>query len=151
MDKEQKSRLIVWCVAIFVIVVWWSITYSNSHKDTTIPIVPVVGASSVVSDTDKDSNGCYTPDTVRNHYGENACVDYNVGYTYQTRAGTKFLDQLVNYASGFVGYIPYGSSASSINLSSIEGKNIKVTGLIQKYGGYPEVVITELSQVGVYN
>jgi hypothetical protein len=101
--------------------------------------------------SDKDANGCYTPDTVRNHYGETACVDFNVGYVYEDSAGTKFIDQLTNYTSGFVGYVPYNSDANDIDLSQLDGKNIKITGYIQQYDGYPEIVVNELSQVQIYN
>jgi hypothetical protein len=101
--------------------------------------------------SDKDANGCYTPNTVRNHYDENACIDYNVGYTYEDYAGTKFIDQLVNYTAGFVGYVPYNSAAQGIYLDQLQGKNIKVSGVITQYKGYPEIVINSLDQVRIYN
>lgn len=99
---------------------------------------------------DKDSNGCYTPETVRKHYGETDCVDFQVGYTHETSAGTKFIDEKVDYSSGFVAYIPWDSAANDIDLSAIDGKNIRVSGYIQQYNGYPEIVVNNRSQVGVY-
>jgi hypothetical protein len=39
-----------------------------------------IGASNNnVQTSDKDSKGCYATDNFRNHYGEDACVDYTVG------------------------------------------------------------------------
>lgn len=113
---------------------------SNSNNEAT--------SKSAASPPDRDANGCYTPNTVRRHYGENACVDYTVGYVYETSAGTQFLDEKSDYADGFVGYIPY--NAEHLDINSLEGKNIKVTGQIQEYNGYPEIVISSASQVGIY-
>jgi cytoskeletal protein RodZ len=124
---------------------------SNGSSSTTGSSTTTGSSSTTTATSDKDANGCYTPATVRNHYGETACVDFNVGYTSQDSAGTKFIDQLTNYTAGFVGYIPWNSSANDINLSQLDGKNIKITGYIQEYDGYPEIVINELSQVGIYN
>jgi len=115
---------------------------TNTQPTNTVTVAP--------PPSDKDSNGCYTPDNVRKHYGETACVDYNVGYVYETRSGTKFLDQLSNYTSGFVGYIPYNSNANNININSLNGKNIKISGYIQQYNGYPEIIINNPSQVDLY-
>lgn len=98
----------------------------------------------------KDANGCYTPATVRDHYGENDCVDFTVGYTYETSAGTKFIDEKQDYQDGFVVYIPYNSAFSSVDLSQFEGKQIKASGLIKKYNGYPEIEADDYSQVSIY-
>ncbi len=140
--SDLKKEEYIWGTVVLVclaLVLSGFIVFKFAHRNT-----------SDIPQSDRDTNGCYTPDTVRKHYGETDCVDYNVGYTYRTSAGTKFLDQLVNYSSGFVGYIPRGSAASGIDLSAVDHKNIKVTGLIQKYSGYPEIIINDLSQVSIY-
>lgn len=154
MREDQKNSVVV--LLVIVLVVGAVLLYRHVQADKPIttppttqnPEAPATPTSAPVSD--KDTNGCYTPDNIRSHYGETACVDYNVGYTHETSAGTKFIDQLANYTAGFVGYVPYNSNAEGINLSQLDGKNIKVTGLIQEYSGYPEIVINELSQVGIY-
>jgi hypothetical protein len=142
MDKnEKRAKLIISLIVAVLLLAGGVYVYNFVHKQTT------VGAQ---QGSDKDANGCYTPDTVRNHYGETACVDYNVGYVHETSAGTKFLDQLVNYSSGFVGYIAWNSGAHNMDIDSLLHKDIRVTGLIQKYGGYPEIIINDSSQVAVY-
>jgi hypothetical protein len=132
-------------------------TSSNNSASSTVPIDKSASNSQPTNSltvsppsSGKDSNGCYTPDNVRKHYGETACVDYNVGYVYETRSGTKFLDQLSNYTAGFVGYIPYDSNANNMDINSLDGKNIKVSGYIQQYNSYPEIVINDPAQVSVY-
>lgn len=94
------------------------------------------------------ANGCYTAQEASSHVGQTGCVDYHVGYTYETSAGTKFLDQYQDYSSGFVGYIPYNSSAEQdINLNDYNDKDIQVSGTIATYNGYTEIEIDNSSQV----
>jgi hypothetical protein len=40
--------------------------------------------------------------------------------------GTKFLDEKEEYTSGFVGYIPYNSNAKDMDITSLNGKKIRV-------------------------
>jgi hypothetical protein len=161
MSKDNKLTIITVSVVVLALLVGGGAfaLYKHNHPNDTVAVTTNNKKTNPPSGTlkppspppsDKDANGCYTPETVRKHYGENDCVDYNVGYTYETSAGTKFLDQLVDYTSGFVGYIPWDSAASGINLSSLDGKDIKVTGLIQEYNGYPEIIINNSSQVSAY-
>ncbi len=154
MKSDEKASAILIVGATFLViagalgyVVW------NSHRNG----LPSSEGTSVVAQresppppSDKNENGCYTPETVRNHYGENDCVEFNVGYTYETSAGTKFIDEKQDYQNGFVVYIPNGSNFSSVSLEQFNGKTIKVTGLIKQYNGYPEIEATEYSQVSVY-
>jgi len=103
--------------------------------------------------TNQKSNSelCFTTNNVRNNYGKNSCVEFKIGYTYETKAGTKFLDEKSNYTEGFVVYIPRDSEYSSIDLNTMKNKNIRVYGLIKEYQGYPEIVVTEYSQVKILN
>jgi len=154
-QNEQLMRMTI-ILGIILTVTVGVIAYDIHNANASVPPSAKTQSNSNVvtaatpQSNDKDTNGCYTPATVREHYGETACVDYIVGYVYETSAGTKFIDEKVDYYSGFVGYIPYYAAASNINLQSIDGKKVKVSGYIQEYNGYPEIVINDLSQVGVY-
>ena len=152
MDDSDNQNYI-WGITTFsvLIIAIFVIFIHNDIKSNSSDIPITTENSSYPPPSDRDVNGCYTPKTVRKHYGETDCVVYSVGYTYETSAGTKFLDEKVNYKAGFVGYIPRGSAASSIDINALRGKKIKVTGKIQEYKGYPEIIITDSSQVGVYN
>ena len=109
------------------------------------------GSSTSSSASGLDSNGCYTPSTVRQHENTTGCVDFNVAYAYKDNAGTVFIDQLADYTEGVEVYIPYNADASDINYQQLIGKNIKATGPIQDYNGAPQVTVTELSQIVIYN
>lgn len=149
-DENTKAVLavvvgIAFLVSLLGLVVW------NSHRLD----LKESGTESSVTTTDpplppsdRNENGCYTPETVRNHYNETGCVEYTVGYVYETSAGTQFLDEKEDYQNGFVGYIPY--NAEKLDINSLLGKDIQVSGDIQEYKGYPQIVINQASQVRVY-
>ncbi len=157
---EEHAGLIIFDGIIFGALVFWVGTGIYNHYHNSSETTPTTSNSSSTgtdgssapasSDNGLDVNGCYTPDTVRSHENTNGCVDFNVGYTFRDRAGTVFIDQLTNYTAGVEVYIPYNSAAASIDLSQLQGKNIKATGPISDYNGAPQVTVTELSQIGIY-
>lgn len=151
-EDEKLTIILVSVVAIALLLGGGAFAYyRHIHQSNTVSTsAPDTGTPLKPTPSDKDANDCYTPDTVRKHYGETDCVDYSVGYTHTTSAGTKFLDQLVNYSAGFVGYIPWNSGARNMDIDVLLNKNIKVTGDIQEYNGYPEIIINDPSQVRVY-
>lgn len=140
MKKEDYNRIISIAIILIACVVISLTVFFVSQADNDPEPPP----------SDRDNNGCYTPDNVRKHYGETDCVDFSVGYTYVTSAGKKFIDEKQDYTSGFVVYIPRNSNFSSVDLAQFGGKKIKATGLIKEYNGYPEIEATEYSQVKVY-
>ena len=159
--KENAAGLFFYIVIIGAILVWIGIGIYH-HNQNSSPVAPnarpstsspgTTNPSTPTPSTDNglDANGCYTPDTVRSHENTTGCVDFNVGYTYRDSAGTVFIDQLTDYTDGVEVYIPYNSDAASIDLSQVQGKNIKATGPISDYNGAPQVTVTELSQIGIY-
>jgi len=162
MSDKNWSGFIIFGIILVAGIIWGgSAIYSHYHnappmvlsKSPSVSVPDTSGSSTTVTPPSNglDANGCYTPATVRNYENMNGCVDFNVGYTYTDSAGTVFIDQLMNYTAGVEVYIPYNSAAASINLSQLQGKNIKATGYIQNYYGAPQVTVTELSQIGIYN
>jgi len=158
-DSDSQNTINSWIIAVCVVTVlalaFFFINKNSSEVPRTTEKSSYTNSTSNTSpippSSDRGANGCYTSETVRKHYGENDCIVYSVGYTYETSAGTKFLDEKVSYTTGFVGYIPRGSAASGIDINALRGKNIKVTGNIQEYNGYPEIIINDASQVKVFN
>jgi hypothetical protein len=155
-SKDDKLTIITISVVILAVVTAGAVFALYKHDQA--PVSPGRSTeNSSLTETkpspppsDKDENGCYTPDTVRKHYGEIDCVDFNVGYTYETSAGTKFIDEKQDYQNGFVIYIPSNSTFSSVDLGQFDGKQIKASGLIKEYNGYPEIEASEYSQVRIY-
>lgn len=148
MDKEVKTRLLIFG-AVVLFFGLWLFSSNQSQKIGIISDIPQLASAPTPVKSDKNSNGCYTTDLVRSHYGETGCVEFTVGYTYETRAGTKFIDEKVNYKDGFVVYVPRDSNFSTVDLESLQGKKIRVTGLITEYNGYPQIEATDYSQVKV--
>lgn len=147
MNKEVKTRVIV-IGAVLLIFGLWTLNSNQTKKTENKFDLSKITTTADTPKTEKNSNGCYTTDVVRNHYGENACVEFTVGYTYKTKAGTKFIDEKVNYKDGFVIYVPRDSNFSTVDLEKLKGKTLRVTGLIEEYSGYPQIKATEYSQVG---
>lgn len=147
MSKDDKI------IAFVIIVVGVALAFASiqviksMHKDASDNLAVDCNASGTICDPPPE---CYTPENVREHYGETHCVDFTVGYTYETSAGTKFIDEKQDYQNGFVVYVPAGSNFSSVDLNQFDGKKVSATGLIKEYNGYPEIEATEYSQVSVY-
>lgn len=155
MSEDTKLAVIaVSVVAVLVTIVGgFYLLYKANHPTETYKADASSSseqAEAVEPPSDKNTNGCYTPETVRNHYGETDCVDFQVGYTFETSGGTKFIDEKVDYQNGFVVYIPRDSEFSTVALSQFDGKTVKVTGLINSYNGYPQIEATSYSQVKIY-
>ena len=108
-----------------------------------------IASPAVKTITSKDSE-CYSAEAAEDYKGENGCVNFNVGYTYESSSGNKFIDQYEDYETGFIVYIPYNSPASKLSLDQFEGKNIKVSGDITDYYGATEIIVTEASQITIY-
>lgn len=153
-DKNTFYWVVAIIVAVIAGVIYFSNKNSNSTVQTTPPITPSDSASTTVAtnaeSSDLDSNGCFTSKNVRDHEGENGCVDFHVSYTYESSKGNKFIDEFQDYSSGFSIYIPVSSSASNVDLNQFNDKDIKVTGEISNYQGGPQVIVTNLSQIKIY-
>jgi len=151
--KQANNNAVFWGVILGLVILGFIVLISayvvkgnNQSTNNTIISDP----SPAPPPSDKDENGCYTPSTVRKHYGETDCVVFTVAYTYETSAGTKFIDEKVDYKNGFAVYIPRDSNFSTVELSQFEGKKIKATGLISEYNGSPQIEATEYSQVTIF-
>lgn len=119
-----------------VALLWGAVGLYNLHLNNEVP-------SNLASD------GCYSSTDAASHYGEQGCVDYMVGYTYETAAGTEFLDEKQDYNTGFVGYIPASSSVNPDYAASLQGDAIRVSGTITQFSGHPQIEIDNSSQVTV--
>jgi hypothetical protein len=159
MDKKNSAKsAIYWSLGIASVIIAAIFIFggggsgsevnsvTNNYNNTPASSTPAIPPAN----PDKDANGCYTPSTVRKHYGENACVDFYATYTYTTSAGTKFIDEKTDYNNGFVVYIPRNSNASTLGLNQFINKNIKVTGYISQYGGHPQIEVTNPDQLSIY-
>jgi hypothetical protein len=90
-----------------------------------------------------------SPAEAVSHLGANETVAFRVGYTHVDSAGTEFLDQYANYKSGFVVTIfsPTVALFQADPASTYLNQNVAVTGTIQLYDGYYEIVVNDPSQV----
>lgn len=140
---DEDKSIFYGGLAIIVAVIVGVVYFSNQHDKQPPPVAPTVSPGSV------NNPSCYTSNEASNHEGESGCVDFHVGYVYESSRGNKFLDESQNYTSGFSVYIPSDSSASNIDLNQYDGKNIEVTGEITNYNGAPEIIVTDPSQIKV--
>jgi len=148
-DDSKQSLIVLSVLATITIIVGGA--YLLYQADSANVGQTQTSQPSEITSSDKDENGCYTTATVRSHYGESGCVDFYVGYVYETSAGTKFIDEKVDYQNGFVVYIPRGSDFSTVDLAQFKDRRIKVSGTIQEYNGYPEIEASTYEQVKIYD
>lgn len=143
MDSGKRNNIIAALIVIGAIIGYFAIVSSGGSDGE------ITKHQTTDSTSSSSTSSCYTPDNVRDHYGENGCVEFTVGYTYETAAGTKFIDEKEDYQNGFVIYIPKGSSFSDTDLGQYEGKKVRVSGVIRQHNGYPEIIATDESQVEI--
>ena len=93
------------------------------------------------------------PSEAGSYLGSNQTVAFHVGYTHVDSAGTEFLDQYVNYKSGFVVVIfsPVVAEFQNDPSSTYSNQNVAVSGTIQSYDGYYEIVVNDPSQVQLFS
>jgi len=96
------------------------------------------------------NSNCVTSQEAYNEIGNNACVEYYVGYATESRAGNVFLDEKTDYANGFSVTIYSGNVYKFNNpVSTYNGQTIDVTGHIQQYQGHPEIIVSNPSQITI--
>lgn len=145
-DKGKNIALFLTCFSIVATVALVGfVIYFSGHKE---PSSTQTSTESTMTPIPPPE--CYSAEEAGEHVGERDCVDFNVGYTYETSAGTKFIDQYENYSEGFQIYIPAGSSASSMPLAQFDDKDIRVSGLIRDYNGATQITVTDSSQIKIF-
>ena len=93
---------------------------------------------------------CLTAAESWNHIGEKACVIF-YPRSFAKSGNYYFIDEKEDYKNGFVVFF---ASKNSISWDDFVkkykvGKNLKVTGTIERYEGHPEIKITSLSQIEI--
>lgn len=121
-----------------------------SPSSIVTPPQKTVAAQPTPPPSDLNQNGCYTTATALKHVGEIACVDFHVGYVFESSRGDKYIDEFTNYSTGMGAYIPSDSPANIVDLSQYMGKDISVSGMIANYKGAPQIVIATSSQLSIY-
>ena len=89
-----------------------------------------------------DNSSYISPSDASNYVGQYETVRFNVGYTFTDSAGTEFLDQYQNYATGFVVTI-FSSELRNFSVdpaSTYEGSTVDVSGMVSTYNGYIQIL-----------
>src|SRR5262249_53751237 len=83
------------------------------------------------------------------HTGQNATVEGVVVAVSASKKGNAFINFGGVYPNQtFTGWIPAGTPlASDPSIQSLQGKRVKITGLIELYRGKPEIRILSKSQI----
>jgi DNA/RNA endonuclease YhcR with UshA esterase domain len=83
------------------------------------------------------------------HIGQNATVEGVVTAVSTSKKGNTFINFRNVYPNQtFTGWIPAGTSlAADPSIQSLQGKKIKITGLIELYRGKPEIKILSRDQI----
>lgn len=83
------------------------------------------------------------------HIGQNVAVEGVVTAVSTSRKGNTFINFGGVYPNQvFTGWIPDGTPlASDPSIRSLQGKKIKITGLIEIYRGKPEIKVLSRSQI----
>jgi hypothetical protein len=90
----------------------------------------------------------YTTTEAAAHIGDTATVCGKVAGTHRSGPGNSFINLDGAYPKApFTAFIPASSSSIGVDLRSLEGKTICVSGKIALYGGKPEIVVTSKDQI----
>jgi hypothetical protein len=90
----------------------------------------------------------YTTAQAASHIGETAMVCGKVAGTHHSGRGNSFVNLDGAYPNQpFTAFIPASSASAGIEIRSLEGKDICVTGKIALYKGKPEIIVTSKSQI----
>ena len=83
------------------------------------------------------------------HIGQNAAVEGVVVAVSTSKRGNTFINFGDVYPNQtFTGWIPAGTPlASDPSIQSLQGKRIKITGLVELYRGKPEIRILSRDQI----
>src|ERR1700739_712752 len=83
------------------------------------------------------------------HIGQNASVEGVVMAVSTSRKGNTFINFGGVYPNqDFTGWIPAGTPlASDPSIKSLEGKKVKISGLIELYRGKPEIRVFSRDQI----
>ena len=84
-----------------------------------------------------------------NHIGERVSVSGLVVAVFVSKRGNVFLNFGDKYPNQtFTGWVPAGMPlASDPSLKLLQGKTVKITGVIELYRGKPEIRITSKDQI----
>ena len=103
-------------------------------------IVPTAGAETVISDVE-----------AAQHVGQTVSVEGTITKVFKSKNGHTFLNFGGNYPDvTFVVWIPEDApEAADPSLANLQGKKVKVTGIIQLYRGKPEIKVSTEQQIVV--
>jgi hypothetical protein len=90
------------------------------------------------------------PDTeAAQHVGQYATVEGMVVKVFTSKNGNTFLNFGAAYPNQtFTGWIPKNSSVvADASLSALEGKKVRISGMIERYKSKPEIKIMSKSQI----
>src|SRR5690242_6135174 len=89
-----------------------------------------------------------TPSDAPKHYKDSVTVKGVVMEVHTSDKGNIFLDFGDKYPKQiFTGYIPAANAPSFPNVNSLEGKEVCVDGVVEKYRGKPEIKLDKPSQL----
>src|SRR5262245_23074774 len=102
-----------------------------------------------LSTTSLAQTSTITPDQAPQHIGENATVEGVVVAVSTSKRGNTFINFGGVYPNQtFTGWIPAGTPlASDPSIQSLQGKRVKITGLIEPYRGKPEIKVLSRDQI----
>ena len=145
LPKSSPRRSFNRWVAVFWLLVIGAIiaafVYSHHHSGSK----PTSSSSAVAT----EATTAISPSQAFRYVGTRKTVAFLSLYTYTDSAGTEFLDQKVDYTDGFVVLIPVAdvSGFSFDPASTYRSTTISVTGTIQLYHEYAEIIVTDPSQI----
>ena len=135
--RQQKW---LWASLAFL-AVWMVVLYFYSHAQHS--------AQSVNTTTTTSASTTLSAAQAWNAIGQEATVQFSVGYPYTSTAGDEFLNEKQNYLSGFTAVI-YRSELSNFQTDPVTeygNSTVDVTGTITQYEGHPEIIVSEPSQI----
>jgi DNA/RNA endonuclease YhcR with UshA esterase domain len=91
-----------------------------------------------------------SPSKAKNNIGKEVIIAGKIEQVVQSSGGNYFFNMGGKFPHNKFTAVIFKSDAKKFGrLNNYEGKNVEITGKIQKYNGKPEIILNSLSQIKI--
>jgi hypothetical protein len=146
MKKEYWIFIVI--LAVIAIGAYAFGQYSSGTSGIVSPSAARSEQSAAASAGTQENSGTFQYTDASAHIGEYATIEGAPIDVYTSKKGTVFFDYCKEYDSCPFSAVIFSSDASKFgDLSSYQGKTIRVTGTISSYQSRAEIIIKDPSQI----
>ena len=131
--KKYKKIIIIGIILAFILLAGSYVFFIRKSHSDSITMTPT---------------NCFLSKDAPKEIGKDTCVEFYVENVVQVKNGNMYLDEKTDYKKGFFVTI-FANNVHNFTVSPIDYKYkiIDVSGVITKYQGMPEIIVTDPSQI----